>query len=114
MNRREALSNLAKAAVAVVPLAAGLTQAEQVCETGTKGPRASYFPNVVLLNQDGHKVKFYDDLVQGKTILFNMFYTRCTKACPAGTMTLLAVQKMLGDRLGERHFLLFDYGGSRA
>ena len=104
MNRREALTSFAKAAVAAVPVAAGLAHAEQVCVTGKRGPRANYFPNVVLLDQDGRKVKFYDDLVEGKTVLFNLFYTRCTKACPAGIMTLLSMQKILGDRMGKDIF----------
>jgi len=41
------------------------------------GPRAGYFPDVVLHNQDGKPVRFYSDLVRGKKVLINMMYTRC-------------------------------------
>src|SRR6266849_10067251 len=43
---------------------------------------ASYFPNNVLLTQDNTRVHFFEDLLKGKTVLINFFFTTCTGVCP--------------------------------
>jgi protein SCO1 len=58
------------------------------------------FPNVTLLTQDARRVRFYDDLVKDRIVLINMFYVDCTGICPAATSNLVAVHKLLGDRVG--------------
>lgn len=70
-----------------------------------RGPRADYFPNFVLRTQDNKSVRFYDDLVQGKIVVFNFFYATCEGACPAATANLLEVQRLLGDRLGRDYHM---------
>lgn len=62
---------------------------------------ASYFPNVPLVNQDGKTVRFYDDLIQGKVVAINFFFTHCKYMCPAETANLRRVEKILGDRVGK-------------
>lgn len=69
------------------------------------GPRAGYFPNVIVQNQDGARLHFYDDIVRGKRVAFNMMYTSCSGICPGNTANLLQVQEMLGDRLGKEVFM---------
>jgi protein SCO1 len=69
------------------------------------GPRADYFPNVVVQTHEGKKVRFYDDLVHGKIVMFSMMYTVCTNICPASTATLLQVQEALGSRVGKDIFM---------
>ena len=69
------------------------------------GPRAGYFPNAKLQTHDGRTVRFYDDLVQGKTVIFNMMYTVCTNVCPPTTYNLMQVQKALGGRVGKDIFM---------
>ena len=69
------------------------------------GPRADYFPNAVLETHDGKKLRFYDDLVQGKIVAFNMMYAVCTGICPGNTANLLQVQEALGQRLGKDVFM---------
>jgi protein SCO1/2 len=70
-----------------------------------RGPRADYFPNFVLRTQDNKPVRFYDDLVQGKIVVFNFFYATCEGACPAATANLLKVQRLLGDRVGRDYHM---------
>lgn len=70
-----------------------------------KGPRASYFPNAVLDTHDGRKLRFYDDVVHGKVVVFNMMYSICTGICPGATANLLRVQETLGNRLGKDIFM---------
>jgi protein SCO1/2 len=38
---------------------------------------AGYFPNFVLRTHEGKPVRFYDDLVKGKTVLINFMMTQC-------------------------------------
>lgn len=79
------------------PLSAGQVKA-------TKTPAeaaAAYFPNTVLLTQDNKPVRFFDDLLRGKTVMINFMFTTCTGACPVMTANLVKVQEYLGDRVGK-------------
>ena len=62
---------------------------------------ARYFPNHVLLTQDNRPVRFFDDLLKGKTVLINFVFTTCTGVCPPMTANLAKVQEYLGDRVGR-------------
>ena len=59
------------------------------------------FPNVEFRTQDGARVRFYEDLVKGKVVLINFFFTSCTSICPRTTENLVKVQEALGERLGR-------------
>ena len=86
--------------VALSPLLAGAGFARAAA-----GPRADYFPNLVLQTHEGRKVKFYDDVVSGKIVVFNMMYTACSGICPGNTANLLQVQQALGSRVGRDIFM---------
>ena len=63
---------------------------------------ADFFTNVVLTNQNGQHVKFYDDLIIIKFVVINMMYAQCSEAiCPISTYNLRQVQKALDDRVGR-------------
>ena len=66
--------------------------------------RQRYFPNLVLTTQEGKKVKFYDDLVKDKIVVFNMFYAKCEGICSPVTRNLVRVQNLLGNRVGKDIF----------
>jgi protein SCO1 len=70
------------------------------------GPRAGYFPNTTVQTHDGKKLRFYDDVVQGKIVIFNMMYAVCTGICPGNTANLRRVQQALGSRLGKDIFMV--------
>lgn len=63
------------------------------------------FPNVTLYTHEGQAVKFYDDLIRGKVVTFNMMYAQCERSCPVSTANLRLVQKMLGERVGRDVFM---------
>jgi protein SCO1/2 len=65
---------------------------------------ADYFPNAPLVTQDGRTVRFYDDLLKGKSVVVNLVYTQCSNACPLETAKLVQVQRLLGDRVGKDVF----------
>lgn len=60
-----------------------------------------YFTDVMLVNQDGEKMRFYSDLLQGKTVIINSFFATCQGSCLPITRNLEKVQEALGDRLGK-------------
>ena len=73
--------------------------------TASGGPwGADYFPNVPLTTQDGKVVRFYEDLLKGKSVAVNLIYTHCTASCPLETAKLTQVQRILGDRMGKEVF----------
>ena len=60
-----------------------------------------YFTDVTLINQDGEKMRFYSDLLQGHTVIINSFFATCQGSCLPITRNLEKVQEALGDRLGK-------------
>ncbi|MCO6057676.1 SCO family protein [Pseudomonas sp. MOB-449] len=64
-----------------------------------------YFPNTELIDQDGHHLRFFDDLLEGKVVAINFIFTSCGDTCPLETARLRQVQKLLGDQVGrDIHF----------
>lgn len=65
-------------------------------------PGRDDFPDVLLLNQDGKTIRFYDDLIRGDhTVAINFIYAQCGDICPMTMANLARVQALLGDRLGR-------------
>ena len=62
------------------------------------------FPNPELIDQDGHKVHFYDDVLKGKIFLINFIFTSCDAYCPMETARVRRIQDLLGDRMGKDIF----------
>lgn len=104
--------------IGAVPLVGGLLT--QVSAQATGGTSSNFlatgkssrellaersFPNVVLTTHEGKKVKFYDDLVKNKIVIFNFMYAKCEGVCPGITMNLARVQKLLGPRVGKDIFM---------
>lgn len=88
------------AAGASLPAALGTAHAAT-----SQAPARPQFPNVPVVTHEGKTLKFYDDLVRGKVVVFNMMYTVCTGICPTNTANLLYVQESLGARLGRDVFM---------
>lgn len=65
---------------------------------------ADYFPNVALITQDGKTVRFYDDLLKGKSVAINVVFTDCKDSCPLETANLVQLQRILGERIGKDLF----------
>jgi protein SCO1/2 len=68
------------------------------------GPGVEYFTNTQLVTQDGKTVRFYDDLIKGKSVIINFIYTECGDSCPLETAKLAQVQKLLNGRVGQDIF----------
>ena len=71
-----------------------------------QSPAQKYFSDVELLDQDGNKVRFYTDVLKGKTVIINAFFTTCTSVCPPMNRNLEKVQDAFGDRVGKDVFIV--------
>jgi len=69
-------------------------------------PAEKYFTDVELINQDGKKVRFYSDVLKGKTVVVNAFFTSCTSVCPPMNRNMEKIQEAFGDRIGRDVFLV--------
>jgi len=67
---------------------------------------AAWFTNVAVRTQDGRTLRFYDDVLKGKIVLINFFFTDCDAVCPLMTENLARVQELLGDRVGKDIFMV--------
>ena len=65
-----------------------------------------YFSDVELVNQDADRVRFYSDVLKGKTVVINAFFTTCTSVCPPMSRNMEKVQEALGERVGRDVFLV--------
>lgn len=73
---------------------------------GERVTRKMVIPDVVVLDQDGRPVRFYSDLIKGKTVAINFIFTTCTTICPPLAATFARVQREMGDQVGrDVHFI---------
>jgi protein SCO1/2 len=75
-------------------------------EPAPDSPAHKYFTDVELVTQNGQKVKFYSDLLQGKVVIINSFFATCQGSCLPLNQNLEKVQEALGDRLGKDVYIL--------
>jgi protein SCO1/2 len=89
------------------PMPAGIADPHAGHNAGHEGsPAQKYFTDVELVDQDGRKVRFYSDVLKGKTVVVNAFFTTCTSVCPPMNRNMEKIQEALGDRLGKDVFLV--------
>jgi protein SCO1/2 len=89
-------------------IAAGLATVLGPTASRAKPPHPwspDYFTNVELTTHDGRRVRFYEDLIRGKTVIIDFIYTACGDVCPGMTQNLAGLQDLLGDRLGRDVFI---------
>ena len=90
----------------VVVLALGRGGAQTRQQVSSDPPAKRYFTDVLLVNQDGQKLRLYSDLLQGKVIVLNTFFTSCKNSCPRMSGVFSGLQERLGERLGKDVLLL--------
>lgn len=83
------------------PILAGIP-----CKKINVGRGTQFLPDLVLVDQNGRKTRFYTDLIKGKTVLISFFYTSCGYTCLRQGKVFADLQKELGDRLGKDVFLI--------
>jgi protein SCO1 len=58
---------------------------------------ASYFPNSEVLDQNGHALKFYEDVLKDHIVVVSFIYTSCGDICPLATARLALARDKLAS-----------------
>jgi protein SCO1/2 len=58
-------------------------------------------PDVVVVDQDGNELHFYEDIVKDRIVAINFVFTSCAASCPLLGSSYAKLQDKLGDRLGK-------------
>jgi protein SCO1 len=82
------------------PAAAAGNNANSSASAG-KAITSPRIPDTTVYDQNGRRLKFYTDLVKGKTVAINFIFTTCTAVCPPLTATFRRVQQGLSERIGR-------------
>ncbi len=82
-----------------VLLAAGV--AALVAAAPAHAKRTAEFPNVELTTQDGRTLRFYDDVIKGRSVAINVIFTSCKDVCPLETANMVQLKRALGARAGR-------------
>ena len=106
VNRRKFVKALSTGAALLpaLPIYAATKQGV-ICSHAPAGPSAHLFPDVVVMNQFGQRMRFYNDLIKGKIVTINFFFTQCEELCPRLMANLVQLQKRLGARVGKDIFM---------
>jgi protein SCO1/2 len=73
----------------------------QTPSANAESPSQKYFTDLILVNQNGQKMRFYSDLLRGKVVIINSFFATCTGSCLPLTRNLEKLQQGLGARMGK-------------
>jgi len=82
------------------------SNSQQPASPAEQSPAHKYFTDVVLINQNGEKVRFYTDLLQGRVVIINSFFATCQGTCLPMNRNLEKVQQALGDRFGKDVYII--------
>jgi protein SCO1 len=101
-NRRAKLS-----AVALIAIAAScLCSSRAAAQTKNQSAAEKYFTDVLLVNQDGEKMRLYSDLLKDKVVVINFFFATCQGSCLPMNRNIQKVQDVLGERLGKDAYII--------
>jgi protein SCO1/2 len=89
-----------------LPVAAQAVSPTRPEPTAAESPAHKYFTDVVLLNQNGERMRLYSDLLQGKVVIIDSFFATCQGSCLPMNRNLERVQEALGDRIGKDVYII--------
>ena len=103
------LVGLAVSAAMLVSLSAATVAVASTASADTTAAEAkarNYFTNLEVVDQDGQRLNFYDDVLKDKVVAINFIFTNCQGACPLMTKNLTFVRDMMGGEVGKSvHFV---------
>ena len=74
----------------------------------------NYFTNIEVIDQNGQRLNFYDDVLKGKVVAINFIFTNCQGACPLMTKNLTFVRDMMSGEVGKSvHFVSISIDPTR-
>lgn len=91
-----------KCEMALVPVSTS-TASQNVGDARGSGSSevALRVPDTNVVDQNGRQLRFYTDLVKGKTVAINFVFTTCKGVCPTLSAKFRQIQRELGERVGR-------------
>lgn len=86
----------------MIRIVTSLLIASTLCLAVDWDTRPREIPDVAVVDQDGRPVKFYTDLVKGRTVAIQTIFTSCKTICPPLAATYHSVEKLLGPNSDVR------------
>jgi protein SCO1/2 len=62
-------------------------------------------PNATLQTHEGRQVRFYDDVIKGRTVVLSAMYSACERLCPPAMHNLIAARNLLGNLARKLNFV---------
>lgn len=95
-------------AVAALLFSSISARAQTTAPNNTTTPSAAekYFSNTELITQNGKLVRFYADVLKGKVVVINAFFSTCKGVCMPMNRNFKMVADRLGDKVGRDVFLV--------
>ena len=62
-------------------------------------------PNVQVVDQEGRKLRFYDDVLKGQHVVLSAMYSACEQSCPPTMRNLLEARQLLGAEARTLRFV---------
>lgn len=81
-------------------------ETRNVAASDSETKARDYFTDTVLTSHTGDKLKFYSDVLEGRTVIISFMFTTCEDACPLINATLQRLQERLKDRMGKDIFIV--------
>jgi protein SCO1 len=82
------------------------TTSTPTATTPDPSPAEKYFSNIELVNQHGKRVRLYADLLKGKVVVINSFFSTCKGSCPVMLSSFSKIQQHFADRIGKELWLI--------
>jgi protein SCO1 len=96
------IAKMMKETLAARPAApARQTAAETQAQVANHDAARHYFTDTILRDSDGRELRFYSDLIEGKVVVINVFFSTCKGSCPVMAATLAKLQDRLADHVGK-------------
>jgi protein SCO1/2 len=81
-------------------------ETRSVKATDSQEKAREYFTDTELTSHTGEKLKFYSDVLEGRTVIISFMFTSCVDACPLINANLQRIQERLKDRMGKDIFIV--------
>jgi protein SCO1/2 len=95
-----------KPALLLLALVAVATPARSAAGEPAPTQAQKYFTDTKLIDKDGKTMRLYSDLIRGRSVVIDTFFTTCTSICPRLNKRMADIQGWLGDRLGKDVYLI--------
>ena len=95
------LAGFAVSAAFLVCWSTASIAANTSADAAAEAKARDYFTNVELIDQNGQRLEFYDDVLKGNIVVISFIFTNCQGACPLMTRNLTMIRDMLPSKVRD-------------